>query len=144
MPQGLLISGLLGLILYFRNDFRTFLVYGCSKSDRDNINERELKAFKADANDQFTLTNEQIEARLLDGPLLRFIRRLVMKYRSDILEVIHENASANFKIGAISEERMREYDELCLVSEANAAVESETALKNEGSGEMKRINIVTA
>ena len=62
-------SGGYRVILYFRNDFRTFLVYGFSKSDRDNINERELKAFKADANDQFNLTNEQIEVRLLDGTL---------------------------------------------------------------------------
>ena len=66
-----------------------------------------------------------------------------MKYRSDILELIHENARTNFKIGAISEERMREYDELCLVPEANAA-EYETALKNENSEEKKHINIVTA
>ena len=43
-----------------------------------------------------------------------------MKYRSDILEVIHESASEKFKIGAISEERMREYDEMCLSSETGA------------------------
>jgi DNA-binding transcriptional regulator YiaG len=38
-----------------------------------------------------------------------------MKYKSDILETIHENATANFEIGAISKERMREYDEMCLI-----------------------------
>ena len=43
-----------------------------------------------------------------------------MKYRSDILEVIHESASEKFKIGAISEERMREYDKMCLSSETGA------------------------
>ena len=37
-----------------------------------------------------------------------------MKYKSDILETIHENATANFEIGAISGERMREYDEMAL------------------------------
>ena len=37
-----------------------------------------------------------------------------MKYKSDILEMIHENAVANFKIGAISETKMREYDKMCL------------------------------
>jgi putative transcriptional regulator len=42
-----------------------------------------------------------------------------MKYKSDILEMIHENATANFKIGAISEERMREYDEMCLEEKPN-------------------------
>ena len=41
-----------------------------------------------------------------------------MKYKSDILEVIHENATANFEIGAISGERMREYDEMCLVEDS--------------------------
>jgi len=41
-----------------------------------------------------------------------------MKYRSDILEVIHENATANFEIGAISEAQMREYDEMCLTEDS--------------------------
>lgn len=44
-----------------------------------------------------------------------------MKYESDILEAIHENAVSNFKIGAISTERMREYDEMCLVNEPEEA-----------------------
>ena len=51
-----------------------------------------------------------------------------MKFKSDILEMIHENASANFAIGAISEARMREYDEMCLVPEAEASAEAETGL----------------
>ena len=41
-----------------------------------------------------------------------------MKYESDILEMIHENAIANFKIGILSEEDMRKYDKLCLPEEA--------------------------
>jgi len=40
-----------------------------------------------------------------------------MKYESDILEMIHENAIANFKIGILSEEDMRKYDKLCLPEE---------------------------
>jgi len=40
-----------------------------------------------------------------------------MKYKSDILETIHENAIAYYKLGLISETEMREYDELCLTSE---------------------------
>ena len=40
-----------------------------------------------------------------------------MKYKSEIFEVIHESATEKFKIGAISEERMREYDKMCLASE---------------------------
>ena len=37
------------IILYFKNEFRTFFVYGFSKADRDNISEGELRAFKIDA-----------------------------------------------------------------------------------------------
>jgi len=40
-----------------------------------------------------------------------------MKYKSDIYETIHENAIANYEVGAISAERMLEYDEMCLVKE---------------------------
>ena len=40
-----------------------------------------------------------------------------MKYKSDILETIHESAVEKFHIGAISETRMREYDDMCLSSE---------------------------
>ena len=54
-----------------------------------------------------------------------------MKYESDILETIHESATEMFKIGAISEERMREYDKMCLASgtaadETSAAQEIKT------------------
>jgi len=41
-----------------------------------------------------------------------------MKYESDILEMIHENAIIDFKLGIISEAEMREYDEVCLTPEA--------------------------
>jgi len=41
-----------------------------------------------------------------------------MKYESDILEMIHENATIDFKLGFISEAEMREFDELCLTPEA--------------------------
>ena len=41
-----------------------------------------------------------------------------MKYESDILETIHENALTEFRLGLISEAEMREYDELCLPEEA--------------------------
>jgi DNA-binding transcriptional regulator YiaG len=37
-----------------------------------------------------------------------------MKYKSEIYEVIYQSAVEKFKIGAISESRMREYDEMCL------------------------------
>ena len=37
-----------------------------------------------------------------------------MKYKSDIFEVLHENAVEMYKIGGITEASMREYDESCL------------------------------
>jgi DNA-binding transcriptional regulator YiaG len=37
------------------------------------------------------------------------------KYQSEILGVIYEDALADFRVGAISEERLREYAEGCLV-----------------------------
>jgi DNA-binding transcriptional regulator YiaG len=42
------------------------------------------------------------------------------KYQSEILHMVHENAVANFKVGAITEERMRYYDRECLVPEGTA------------------------
>ena len=37
-----------------------------------------------------------------------------MKYESEILKVMHQDAIEAYKIGAITEARMREYDEMCL------------------------------
>ena len=37
-----------------------------------------------------------------------------MKYKSEILEVLHENAVEMYKIGGIIEASMREHDEMCL------------------------------
>ncbi|MDR2192866.1 MAG: XRE family transcriptional regulator [Treponema sp.] len=39
------------------------------------------------------------------------------KYKSEILEVIYQDAKAMFEVGGISKERMREYDRDCLVEE---------------------------
>jgi len=43
--------------------------------------------------------------------------------------MIHENANANFEIGAISSERMREYDEMCLADESDSSTILETKNK---------------
>ena len=40
-----------------------------------------------------------------------------MKYKSEIFEVIHQDAIADFEVGAISEARMREFDKMCLAQE---------------------------
>jgi DNA-binding transcriptional regulator YiaG len=45
----------------------------------------------------------------------------VKKYKTKILKVLHQMAVEDFKIGAISEERMREYDRACLVQEPKPA-----------------------
>ncbi|MDR1352937.1 MAG: XRE family transcriptional regulator [Treponema sp.] len=61
-----------------------------------------------------------------------------MKYKSEIFEVIHQDAAANFEIGAISAAEMREFDEMCLVQEPEPAKETvETT-------EMEHISPVTA
>ena len=52
-----------------------------------------------------------------------------MKYKSDILEVVYKSAHEKYEIGAISKERMCEYDEMCLVegrgTSQNFAIEKE-------------------
>lgn len=40
------------------------------------------------------------------------------KYQSEILKVLHEDAQGLYKIGAIDEVKMREFDEACLVHDA--------------------------
>ena len=52
-----------------------------------------------------------------------------MKYRSEICEVMHQDALADFEVGAISEAKMREYDEMCLVQEPETAGSAENSLK---------------
>ena len=66
-------SGGYRVIVYFKDKFRTFFVYGFTKSDRDNIDEKELKAFKVDAKDQFALTDEQLGIRLKNGTLIEIL-----------------------------------------------------------------------
>jgi DNA-binding transcriptional regulator YiaG len=48
-----------------------------------------------------------------------------MKYKSDAYEAIYEDATALYEIGAISEEKMREFNEMCLVQEGEPAYEAE-------------------
>ena len=44
-----------------------------------------------------------------------------MVYKSEIYEVIHQSAIEKFEIGAISETKMREYNEMCLLKESETA-----------------------
>jgi hypothetical protein len=63
-------SGGYRVIVYFKSQFRTFFVYGFEKSARANIGQGELQAFKDDAREDFSLTDEQIKAWLKNGSLL--------------------------------------------------------------------------
>ena len=62
------------VIVYFKNEFRTFFVYAFSKSVRDDIEEDELKAFKDDAKEDFELTDAQIQAWLNRGTLIEITK----------------------------------------------------------------------
>jgi DNA-binding transcriptional regulator YiaG len=46
------------------------------------------------------------------------------KYYSEASEAIHEGAQDLYEIGAITGERLREYDEMCFVREDEAAPET--------------------
>ena len=53
-----------------------------------------------------------------------------MKYKSDIAEMIHENATINFKMGFISEAEMRKFDKLCLTKKALKAKTAQSTTAN--------------
>jgi DNA-binding transcriptional regulator YiaG len=46
-----------------------------------------------------------------------------MKYKSEIYEVLHQDAIADFKSGAISETELREFEEMCFVQEGEPTYE---------------------
>jgi len=53
------------------------------------------------------------------------------KYKSEIYEVIHQDALANFEVGAISKARLREYEKFCFVEESESVYEAEDPKKIE-------------
>jgi putative transcriptional regulator len=53
------------------------------------------------------------------------------KYKSEIYEVIHQDAMANFEVGAISKARMKEYDDMCLVQEPKESYNAELSVESE-------------
>ena len=63
------------IILYYKSNLRTVFAYGFSKSDRDNIEDDELLAFKNRAKDILSLTDEQINARIKKGTLFEILKR---------------------------------------------------------------------
>jgi DNA-binding transcriptional regulator YiaG len=62
---------------------------------------------------------------------VRVFRRLDMKYKSEIYEVIHQDGTALFEIGAMSEAEMRELNELCLDKEPAPEYKAEKSLEVE-------------
>jgi hypothetical protein len=58
------------VIVLFRSGDKTFYVYGFAKSERSNINEKELRNFKERAKDYFLMTAEQLEERIKNGKLI--------------------------------------------------------------------------
>lgn len=63
-------SGSYRVILFFKREERTFFVYGFAKSDRGNIDEKELRIFKKRAKTTLSLTDDQISDRIRDKVLL--------------------------------------------------------------------------
>ena len=60
-------------------------------------------------------------------------------YESDILEMLHENAMTEFKLGLISEAQMRKYDKLCLTKKALKIKAAQGAAAN-----IEHVDLVTA
>ena len=58
------------VIVLFRSGDKTFYVYGFAKSERDNIDKKELRYFKKRAKDYFSLTDEQLDKRKKLGKLI--------------------------------------------------------------------------
>jgi len=52
-----------------------------------------------------------------------------MTYKSEIYEIVHQDAAAMLEIGAISEAKMREFDKMCLVQEPKTASLTENTLE---------------
>jgi len=61
------------VIVYFRNEYRTFFSYGFSKNDMGNINRKELKRFKRDAKNRLSYTDGQIRELVQNGTLIEII-----------------------------------------------------------------------
>jgi len=60
------------------------------------------------------------------------------KYKSEIYQVLHEEAMANFEVGAISEARLRESEKFCFVDEP------EPSYQTGHSGDVEHADPVTA
>lgn len=60
-------------IVLFRRAERAFFVYGFSKSDRANIQQDELQAFRKLANEMLVLDNKELRAAMRNGTIMEVI-----------------------------------------------------------------------
>ena len=63
-------NGSFRLIVIFKSEFRTFFAYGFLKSKMSNIGKKDLKVYKEQAKDFFNLTEEQINASVIEQDLI--------------------------------------------------------------------------
>ena len=52
-----------------------------------------------------------------------------MEYKSEIYEALHEETLALFKVGAISEAELQEFEQTCFVKESDPVFETEKPSK---------------
>ena len=52
-----------------------------------------------------------------------------MKYKSEVYEALHEETLALFKVGAISEAELREFEQTCFVKESEPVFETDKPSK---------------
>jgi hypothetical protein len=65
-------SGGYRVIVFFKSEGRAFYAYGFSKSDMDNINEKQLRNFKLAAKTVFKYSDEEIDERVKNGLFIEF------------------------------------------------------------------------
>jgi hypothetical protein len=66
-------SGGYRAIIIFRSEKMTYYTFGFSKSDLDDISEKEERRLKAHASTMLNLTEAQLQARLDEGALLEIL-----------------------------------------------------------------------
>jgi putative transcriptional regulator len=62
-----------------------------------------------------------------------------MKYKSEVYEVIHQDATANFEVGAISEAEMQEFNDMCLVQEPAASYSAAPIQETQKTAAMEHV-----
>jgi hypothetical protein len=61
-------------IVIFKSEFRSFFVYGFPKSKMDNIEDNDLRYYRKQAKERFSLTDEQINEWLKNHTLIEIVQ----------------------------------------------------------------------